>query len=210
MKLSVFIRVHPWPFLFLAACLGIAVASAETKPLPNQAGNDDLDLTANVLLDRPAIQDAVGADLGPGYVVVRITATPKAGKPLRLSPDDFLLLSRKNGDRSPALDPAQFGPSKGGLVVKPAAQQPGGDGTRTNGPIWGGVQNRIGDGKDSKDGKSQPAPPIAVLKEKEFPDKESKTPVDGLLYFAIDGKLKPKDVSLIYNGQAGKLIIDFK
>jgi hypothetical protein len=204
----------------LALVIAAALASAETKPLPNQAGNDDLDLAGTVLIDRPAIQDAVGADLGPGYIVVRISATPKSGKPLRIGPDDFLLLSRKDGDRSPALDPAQFGGGSGGLVVKAAAQQPGGDGTRTNGPIWGGVQKRIGGDKtddkpsDKKNAKaadkSTAPPPLAALKEKEFPDKETKTPVEGLLYFAIDGKLKPKDVSLIYNGPAGKLIMDFK
>ncbi len=105
----------------LALVIAAALASAETKPLPNQAGNDDLDLAGTVLIDRPAIQDAVGADLGPGYIVVRISATPKSNKPLRLSPDDFLLLSRKDGDRSPALDPAQFGGGSGGLVVKAAA-----------------------------------------------------------------------------------------
>jgi hypothetical protein len=187
----------------LILLLTAALSFAETKPLPNQAGNDDVELAGTVLLDRQAIQDAVGADLGPGYVVVRMTVTPKAGKPLRISPDDFLLLSRKDGDRSPALDPAQFGGGKGGLVVKAAAQQPGGDGTRTNGPIWGGVQNRIGD-------KGSATPPPPQLKEKQLPDKESKTPVEGLLYFAISGKLKPKDVSLIYTGPAGKLVIDFK
>jgi hypothetical protein len=179
-----------------------SLAFAETKPLPNQAGNDDLDLAGTLLLDGPAIQNAAGVDLGKGYIVIRITATPKTGKPLRVSPDDFLLLGRKNGDRSPALDPAQFG-GKGGLVVKAAKDQPGGDGTRTNGPVWAGVQNRIG--KD--DG---PALPLAQLKAKEFPEKETKTPVDGLLYFALDGKLKPKDVSLVYDGPAGKLIMDFK
>jgi hypothetical protein len=188
----------------LILLLAAALSQAETKPLPNQAGNDDIELAGTVLLDRAAIQDAVGSDLGPGYVVVRMTATPKGGKPLRVSPDDFLLLSRKDGDRSPALDPAQFGGGSGGLVVKAAAQQPGGDGTRTNGPIWGGVQNRIGSDKDKS------APPPAALKEKEFPDKETKTAVEGLLYFAISGKLKPKDVSLIYTGPAGKLVIDFK
>ena len=42
-----------------------------------------------------------------------------------------------------------------------------------------------------------------------MPDKETKTPVEGLLYFSISGaKLKPKDVSLVYNGAAGKLIMD--
>ena len=188
---------------FTLILLTMALAFAETKPLPNQAGNDDLDLAGTLVLDRPGVQNIVGVDLGAGYVVVQITATPKTGKPIRLSPDDFLLLNRKNGDKSPALDPAQFGSGGGGLVVKPAPQQPGGDGTRTNGPVWGGVQNRIGD-------KGSATPPPPQLKEKQFPDKESKTPVDGLLYFALDGKLKPKDVSLIYNGQAGKLIMDFK
>jgi hypothetical protein len=190
----------------LIVLLSAALALAETKPLPNQAGNDDLELAGTLLIERPAIQEAVGADLGPGYIVVRMTATPKSGKPLRIGPDDFLLLSRKNGDRSPALDPAQFG-GTGGLVVKPAAQQPGGDGTRTNGPIWGGVQNRIGTGSKES---TIPSSTLAALKEKQFPDKETKAPVEGLLYFAIDGKLKPKDVSLIYNGLAGKLIVDFK
>jgi hypothetical protein len=189
----------------LILLLAAALCAAETKPLPNQAGNDDIELAGTILLDAAAIHDALGADLGPGYVVVRMTATPKGGKPLRVSPDDFLLLSRKDGDRSPALDPAQFGGGKGGLVVKAADKQPGGDGTRTNGPIWGGVQNRIGADKDAKS-----APPPAALREKEFPDKETKAPVEGLLYFAISGKLKPKDVSLIYTGPAGKLVIDFK
>ncbi|HEY4363665.1 MAG TPA: hypothetical protein VGN17_22050 [Bryobacteraceae bacterium] len=188
---------------FALIVLAVSLACAETKPLPNQAGNDDIDLAGTLVLERPAVQSIVGVDLGAGYIVVQITATPKTGKPIRLGPDDFVLLNRKNGERSPALDPAQFGGGGGGLVVKPAAQQPGGDGTRTNGPVWGGVQNRIGD-------KGAATPPPPQLKEKQFPDKESKTPVQGLLYFGLDGKLKPKDVSLIYDGQAGKLIMEFK
>ena len=201
MNSSALIRVHPRLLFFLLAA---TVATAETKPLPNQAGNDDLDIAGTVLLERAAVQDVAGADLGTGYVVVRISATPKAGKPLRIGPDDFVLLNRKNGDRSPALDPAQFG-SSGGLVVKKADKQPGGDGTTTNGPLWSGVQSRIGGDKGGA-----PALPLQKLKEKELPDKENKTPVEGLLYFALDGKLKPKDVSLIYDGLAGKLIMDFK
>ena len=37
-----------------------------------------------------------------------------------------------------------------------------------------------------------------ALKAKELPEKESTEPLEGLLYFTIDGKLKPKDVTLIY------------
>ena len=143
-------------------------------------------------------------DMGAGYMLVQIKVTPKGDAALRVGPDDFTLLSRKNGDRSPALDPQQIAGTGGALIVKPAAQQPGGDGTRTNGPIWGGVTPKTG---GAKDGDSRL---LGVLKEKALQDQETKKPVEGLLYFALDGKLKPKDVSLIYKGPAGKLVIDFK
>jgi hypothetical protein len=181
-----------------------ALVFAENKPLPNQAGNDDVDLAGAVVIERPQIQQELGMDMGAGYMLVRIKVTPKGDAALRVGPDDFTLLSRKDGDRSPALDPQQIAGTGGALIVKPAAQQPGGDGTRTNGPIWGGVTPKAG---GAKDGDSRL---LGVLKEKALQDQETKKPVEGLLYFALDGKLKPKDVSLIYKGPAGKLVIDFK
>jgi len=187
------------PILLMAA-----LAFAENKPLPNQAGNDDVDLAGTVVIERPQIQQELGMDMGAGYMLVQIKVTPKGDAALRVGPDDFTLLSRKNGDRSPALDPQQIAGTGGALIVKPAAQQPGGDGTRTNGPIWGGVTPKAG---GAKDGDSRL---LGVLKEKALQDQETKKPVEGLLYFALDGKLKPKDVSLIYKGPAGKLVIDFK
>lgn len=204
-----------WPILLTSA---VALLVAEKKPLANQAGNDDIDLTGTVLLERQEVQQALGADLGPRYVLVRIKVTPKADAGLRVGPDDFTLLSRKDGERSPALEPSQIA-GKGELVVKAAAQQPGGDGTRTNGPIWGGVTVRAGSSKKAADSDTpepkidntvEENPIIGVLKEKILPDTETKAPVEGLLYFMMDGKLKPKDVSLIYKGPAGKLVIDFK
>ena len=187
------------PMLLMAA-----LAFAENKPLPNQAGNDDVDLAGTVVIERPQIQQELGMDMGAGYMLVQIKVTPKGDAALRVGPDDFTLLSRKNGDRSPALDPQQIAGTSGALIVKPAAQQPGGDGTRTNGPIWGGVTPKA---SGAKDGDSRL---LGVLKEKALQDQETKKPVEGLLYFALDGKLKPKDVSLIYKGPAGKLVIDFK
>jgi hypothetical protein len=187
------------PMLLMAA-----LAFAENKPLPNQAGNDDVDLAGTVVIERPQIQQELGMDMGAGYMLVQIKVAPKGDAALRVGPDDFTLLSRKNGERSPALDPEQIAGTGGALIVKPAAQQPGGDGTRTNGPIWGGVTPKAG---GAKDGDSRL---LGVLKEKALQDQETKKPVEGLLYFALDGKLKPKDVSLIYKGPAGKLVIDFK
>jgi hypothetical protein len=200
--------------LALVVSLGGAPAIfAENKPAPNQASNEQVALAGTVMLDRLEIRDALGTDLSPGYAVVRITVTPKTAASgsgnaaLRVSPDDFTLLSRKDGDRGGALDPNQIAAPGGALIVKPAARQPGGDGTRTGGPIWGGVTVRASDGKAVN---TENNPLLNALKAKLLPDGETKTPVEGLLYFAIDGKLKPKDLSLIYNGPAGKLVIDFK
>jgi hypothetical protein len=111
-----------------------ACLAAEPKFLPNQAGNDDIELVGSVLLDRAAVQQALGADLGTGFVAVRIRITPKAGRPIPIGPDDFTLLSRKDGERSSALAPSQIA-GRGAMVVHRAERQPGGLGTVTNGPI---------------------------------------------------------------------------
>ena len=211
--------------VLLVFVLVTAAYGGEKKPLPNQAGNDDVELAGTIILERAEVREALGADLGPGYVTVRMKVTPKTDMALRVSPDDFTLLSRKNGERSPALLPTQI-VGKGGLVLKPAAEQPGGDGTRTNGPIWGGVTPRFGGGGGAAPGKGgkEAAPNtnapqdstteetalLAALQGKIFPETETKMPAEGLLYFVLDGKLKPKDVSLIYKGPAGKLVMDFK
>lgn len=192
------------PLLLLLAC----VFGADKKPVPVHEGNKAIALDASLLLDRDDIKQALGLtqpseDLPPAYVVVQVKVTPKGEDPLRIGPDDFTLLSRKDGDRNPALSPAQIAGGGAVVVVKPAARQPGGDGTRTNGPIWAGI---------SAPSKSNagPSPLLPVLTEKSLPEKETKDPVEGLLYFAMDGKLKAKDLSLIYSGPAGKLVMDFK
>jgi len=203
------------PILLLCASTAFA---GDPKPLPNQASNAALDLSGAVLMVRNDIQLALdGPDLPPGYMVVRMKVTPKSDTPLRISPDDFTLLSRKDGQRSPSLSPHQIAGGGTVLVVKPAAKQPGGDGTTVNGPIWGGVAigrkpTVINDNDTTVRTATaeEDSPLLKVLTEKSLPDKDIKSPVEGLLYFAVDGKLKPKDLSLIYQGQAGKLVIDFK
>ena len=55
-----------------------------------------------------------------------------------------------------------------------------------------------------------PAKLERALKAKGLADSETNKPVEGLLYFAIEGKNKPKDLSLLYKGAAGRLVIDFK
>jgi hypothetical protein len=206
---------------FLVLTLAAATAfSGERKPLPGQAGNDDVELVASIIVNRDEIKDVLGADLGAGYVVARMKVTPKTDKPLAISLDDFTIISSKDGQRSVALAPGEIA-GKGALVVRPAANQPGGAGTATNGPLWGGiggfgigsgnhssrdpgVDTKVESGKDQKDN-----PLLAVLKSKVLPEKESTDPVEGLLYFPIDGKIQPKDLRIVYKGEAGRLIVEF-
>lgn len=199
-----------------------AAISGQKKPLPGQAGNDDVELVASVIVDRDEIKDALGADLGPGYVVARMKVTPKTEKPLSIGLDDFTMISGKDGQRSVALDPGQIA-GKGALLVRRAPEQPGGYNTATNGPIWGsvgpvsvgrrpsnsaggdgGTDSKMESGKDQKDN-----PLLAVLKAKVLPETQTTDPVEGLLYFPMDGKIKPKDLRIIYKGQAGRLILEF-
>jgi len=205
-------------FLLILLCTSATFAS-DPKPIPNQAANSEIDLSGAILIVRNDIQLALdGPDLPPGYIAVRMKVAPKSDMPLRISPDDFTLLSRKDGQRSPSLSPHQIAGGGTVLVVKPAANQPGGDGTTAHGPVWGGVSvarkntsnNDGGEASVHTSTAQEDSPLLKVLTEKSLPDKEIKSAIEGLLYFAVDGKLKPKDLSLIYQGQAGKLVIDFK
>lgn len=205
--------------IFILTLIATAFAG-EPKPLPGQAGNDNIELVGSVIIDRDEIEHTLGADLGAGYVVARMKVTPKTDKPLPISADDFTMISGKDGQRCQALDAGQIA-GKGALIVKASPTQPGGFGTRVNGPIWGGVSGgsakpapsttdaepHAESNKDAKDQKDSPL--LTALKAKVLPDTESKEPVEGLLYFQIDGKVKPKDLRIIYQGPAGKLIMEF-
>ena len=216
--------------VWIACVAAVALAADKKAALPVEASNGDIALVATVLLSPDEIRQALGADLGPTYALVRIKVSPnKAGDPIRISPDDFTLISRKDGERSPALSPSQIA-GRGALVVK-AAQQTSVVGTERVGPVYGGIgtglpQRLPGPGASAgntasgeagtvdakvESGKGAPESPLLpVLKAKVLPDKETKEPIEGFLYFTIEGKLKPKDVSLLYKGPAGRLVLDFK
>jgi hypothetical protein len=211
-------------FGFLAAA---AFAGQKKVVGPAEASGDDFSFTATALMDRAEIQQALGADLGDGFVVLRLKVMPAGDKTIRLSPDDFTLLSRKDGERCPALSPSQIA-GKGSITVKAAKEQPNSWGTPVaNGPIWSGVGPVISRGQskrdtddkktDNKKDEASPAPStssqsdlLVALKAKSLPDEEIKQPVGGLLYFRMDGKNKLKDLTVLYKGDGGRLVADFK
>ncbi|HLW77469.1 MAG TPA: hypothetical protein VKS01_10795 [Bryobacteraceae bacterium] len=205
----------------LLAAFACLLAAKDRKPLPGQAGNDDIEMVGAVIVDRAEVTQAVGEDMGPGYVVVKIKVTPKTDKPLAVSLDDFTIISSKDGQRSQALSPGQIA-GQGALVVKRAPNQPGGAGTQTNGPLWGGVSGAGIGNKRSREGgveanvdkdAAKPSEPrdklLDALTAKCLPEKASLEPLEGLLYFPIDGKIKPKDLRVQYKGPAGRLEMEF-
>jgi len=183
--------------LTIAASLGCA---ADIKSLPNQAGNGNIDLAGTAIVDSKEIQQLLDVPLPPGYLVVRIKVTPRTSDAIRISPDDFSIISRKDGERSPALAPSQIG-GPANLALKSKT-------TYSSSPGVGETRVSVAPA-DSK----QKAPDDRlqkILESKVLPDTETKEPVEGLLYFLLDGKNKPKDLGLLYKGPAGRLSMDFK
>jgi hypothetical protein len=179
--------------------------AADKKAFPGQAGNDNIELTGTLLLDAAQIREAVGSDLGPGIVVARVKASNKTGDPMRIGPDDFSLLSRKNGDRGDALAPGEL--AGGSALIVKRDQAARGYAHITNQPGFTGV------GGMSKADKPVDEALLAVLKSKEMPDQETKpnAAVEGLLYFSMESaKLKIKDLALTYKGPGGRLSMEFK
>jgi|HubBroStandDraft_4_1064222.scaffolds.fasta_scaffold256961_1 hypothetical protein len=202
-------------FALFGALIGMLCSGGERKQLPGQAGNDDVDLEGSVILSHDEITEAIGSDIGEGYVVVRMKVIPKGANPLRVGPDDFTMISRKDGQRSQALAPSEIA-GKGAMVVKHGTA----DGSKSSwgvggmgaglGSSPGTVQRDVIKGTQIDDNAKE-SPALKPLGEKILPDKETKTPIEGLLYFSISTtKLKPKDVGLIYNGAAGKLVMEFQ
>lgn len=178
-------------------------AASERKPAEARGSNDRLEVEATVFLEPSDMRDALGAELDPGYTVVRVKVTPK-GDPLYVSPDDFTLLSRKDGDRGEALAPAMIA-SKSALTVR----------RDTRGREWAqqtneqGFSGIAGIKRDKNAGDDTAL--LNTLKAKVLPDHETKDPVEGLLYFAVNtAKLKAKDLALLYKGAGGHITIDFK
>jgi hypothetical protein len=201
-------------FAFIGIMAGLFCFAGERKQLPGQAGNDDVDLEGSVLLTHEEVTEAIGSDIGEGYIVVRMKVIPKGAAPLRVGPDDFTIISRKDGQKCTALAPSEIA-GKGAMVVKHGTA----DGSKSSwgvggmgagvGSSPGTVQRDVIKGTQMDDNAKE-SPALGPLTEKILPDKETKTPVEGLLYFSISGKLKPKDVGLVYKGAAGKLVMEFE
>jgi hypothetical protein len=221
--------------LLYPALVLVSAAWAADKKLPiEQTSNELVEISATALS-----KDEVARELGSGldgeFVVVRVTFRPVSDKPLVISRDDFLLVSSKDGQRSEPFAPSQIAGSATLVVTPQGARDGGGVFGQGNGPIWGGIPGTggapqrlpgsgggIGNGgatvetdnkvevKKSDQKSDQENPLLAALTAKCLPEKKTTESVSGLLYFQMDGKLKPKDLELHYQSPAGKLALRFR
>jgi hypothetical protein len=185
--------------------MALSAVAADKKAFPGQAGNDNIELTGTLIMDPAEIHQALGSDLDAGIVVARVKASNKTGDPMRIGPDDFTLVSRKNGDRGGALAPGQLA---GGSALIVKRDHAGRDwAQQTNQPGFTGV------GGMTKTDKPVDTTLLETLKTKQLPDLETKAngSIEGLIYFSLDSaKLKSKDIALIYQGPGGHLTMEFK
>jgi hypothetical protein len=203
------------------------IASHKVVSPVTSASNDDVEISATITLPEAEVAQKLGADPGKGIILVQVRVTPKGEKALRVSPDDFFLLSHDDGQRSQPFEPSQLA-GKGGLVVAQRAGSGGGLASRPGRPIGtsptgrvqrfpgngGGIGN-TGSGPDTtntqvndKDGGNTSL--LAALKAKQLPDTTSTDEVGGYLYFPLDGKHKLKNLAVLYRGQAGHLDLEFE
>jgi len=206
------------------AALGIVVliaapASAAKKVISPQtsAGNEQIDIVATISLSQEEVTGKLGADPGKGIVLLQVRITPKTDKPVEISPDDFILLAHDDGERSKPFTPAEIAGQGALVVANTAGAKPTKTGTSVGiGGIMGGSGGSPGNSKavvlsSKMDTKSQGNQALLeALKTKQLPAKESTEPVEGFLYFPLDGKHKLKNLAVLYRGPAGKLDLEFE
>lgn len=206
------------PFCILALSAGYVFAARKVVSPTTSASNENVDIVATISLTEDEVTQKLGEDAGPGIVVLDVRVTPKTDTPLRMTPDDFILLSHDDGQRNQPFDPSELA-GQGALVesVKTGSGSKTGVGVGFGG-IFGGAGTGASPGNprpqtvNSKmDTKSEGNPNLLkALKKKQFPTTESVEPVEGYLYFRLDGKHKLKNLTVLYRGPAGRLDLEFQ
>ena len=205
-------------------CLFVVVVSAATAFAAKKvispdtsAGNEQVDIVATISLTEEEVAQKLGADPGKGIVLLQVRVIPKTDKPVTVSPDDFILLAHDDGERSRPFEPAEIAGPGALVVTNTSGAKVAKTGTSFGlGGMMGGAGGSPGNPKvvalSSKMDEKQKGNKtlLEVLKARQFPDKESTGPVEGFLYFPLDGKHKLKNLAVLYRGPAGKLDLEFE
>lgn len=223
--------------LAIAACAALPALAADKTVWRGQASDARASIEARLYLDRDEMKALLGHDPGPNIVIVEVSVAPAPGGLLRLDREDFLLRSDRDGQRSRPLEPSQIAgsavlviSSRGGTQGTGMAEErrvpwggvpgiPGG--SPTGGPPRGlpmpGQSPNVGTATadtseavasvENREKKSNPL--LEALSQKILADGEITGPSHGLLYFLIEGKVRPKDLELVYRKAPPRLHIRF-
>jgi hypothetical protein len=206
------------------SALGIIVltalpVSAGKKVISRQtsAGNELVDVVATITLSQEEVTSKLGADPGKGIVLLQVRVTPKTDKAVEISPDDFILLAHDDGERSKPFTPSEIAGDGALVVTNTATAKAKKTGSSVGiGGIMGGSGGSPGNSRattlsSKMDSKSKGnGTLLEALKAKQLPQKEATEPVEGFLYFPLDGKHKLKNLAVLYRGPAGKLDLEFE
>jgi hypothetical protein len=213
-----------------------AVGSAQkfNGPYKSTARSSHVQVDAELYLDKNQVEKLIGNSMNGYLVVAKVRVTPlRTKEPFRLFRDDFVLVSSKDGQRSEPFAPEQLA-GRSTMVVSEQLISAGPIAGQQTGPVWGplggdgrprridhpanqggmagtptsgatGVKQEIREDKQS-DGQIAW---LDVLREKVLEGGEIDEPVEGLLYFPLDGKHRVKHISLLFNGVLPKLELSF-
>lgn len=193
------------------------IASKKVISPTTSAGNETVDIIATISMTEEEATQKIGVDPGKGVAVLEVRIVPKTDKPVQVSPDDFILLAHDDGERSKPFDPGELA-GKGALVVSNTANTKtpktsfggglGGLMTGSGGSPGNPKVVTLGSKMDEKRQGNQTL--LDALKSKALQEKETSEPVQGLLYFPLDGKHKLRNLAVLYRGPAGRLDLEFE
>jgi hypothetical protein len=222
--------------MLAAGAVLLAQKPAPKVELKGQASDRRAAVEAVAYLDRQQMKAVLGQDPGESIVLVQVTFTPAAGEKINLMRDDFLLRSDRDGQRSRPMEPSQIAgtsvmvvSSRGGTQGTGMSEErrvpwgvpgiPGG--SPTGGPPMGlpmpgqspNVGSATADTSEASASIEERAvkknPLLDALKAKILPEGELDKPVSGLLYFQMEGKLRPKDLELVYRKAPPRISLRF-
>ena len=203
--------------LFCLFMVSEAFGAKKVVSPKTSAGNEQVEIVATIFLAEEEIAQKLGEDPGPGIALLQVQVIPKTDQPIQVSPEDFILLAHDDGERAKPFDPAEIA-GQGALVVtnKPDKGR--------KGAAFGSLGGMLGGGSGSSPGNSK-APNISTrmdernegnknllkaLRDKQLARGDSKEPMEGLLYFPLEGKHKLKNLAVLYRGPAGRLNLEFE
>lgn len=222
------------PGLLALSALAFADKPKPGVPVTGTGSDQKVSIQATAYYDREQAKKLLGVDPGESIVVVAVTFTPAQGEDINLNLDDFLLRSDRDGQKSRPLEPTQIAgsavmvvKSEGGTQGAGMSEQrripygvPGIPGS--GGPMGGSLpmpNEAPNSGTATADTSSAVAsiedrnvkknPLLDVLKARVLPDGEIKKPITGLLYFQMEGKLRPKDLELVYRKAPPRVSVRF-